>query len=79
MKCECNSFNSELVGIFTDFTREPGEAVNFPPPPEPVIKPEEQQYWDVHTRADISISETHTGKVTDEEAGAVGTNYVWMG
>ncbi len=35
MKCECNAFESNLIGIFTDFTRELGAPVNFPAPPEP--------------------------------------------
>lgn len=83
MKCVCNSFNSELVGIFTDFTRTIGDPVKFPPPPEPEVVPEakpiEQQYVVVPTRADPNMSETTTGKVTDEEVAAIGTNYVWMG
>ena len=35
MKCTCNAFSSELIGIFTDFTRILGARIPFPPPPEP--------------------------------------------
>jgi hypothetical protein len=48
MRCECNSFSSELIGIFTDFTRVLGAPVYFPAPPEPEVieepEPIEKQY-----------------------------------
>ena len=30
MKCTCNAFQSNIIGIFTDFTRTLGEPVQFP-------------------------------------------------
>jgi len=38
MKCECNAFESNQIGIFTDFTRTLGEPVGFPALPEPVVQ-----------------------------------------
>ena len=33
MKCTCNAFESDLIGLFNDFTRTLGEPVDFPAPP----------------------------------------------
>ena len=30
MKCTCNAFDSDQIGVFSDFTRELGETVVFP-------------------------------------------------
>ena len=30
MKCTCNAFDSNLIGVFTDLTRDIGESVTFP-------------------------------------------------
>lgn len=83
MKCDCNSFNSEMIGIFTDFTRKLGDPVTFPAPPEPEVVPKsdpiEQSYVVVPTRVEPNIVDTTTSKVTDDEVAPVGTNYVWMG
>ena len=85
MKCTCNAFSSELIGIFTDFTRVLGEPIPFPPPPEPVVPEKESidDYVVVPTTANPSQVETRKSSVntdsTSVASGSAGTNYVWMG
>ncbi len=62
MKCECNAFESNQIGIFTDFTRELGAPVNFPAPPEP-----EQELVVLPTKVDTTLSQGgKDGKVTED-------------
>jgi len=81
MKCSCNAFGSELIGIFTDFTRILGAPVAFPPPIERVIPTElkDGTYVVVPTDAKVTESETTTSSTDESATAAVGTNYVWMG
>lgn len=74
MICTCNSFQSDIVGIFTDFTRNLAEPVVFPPPKEP-----DQKYIVVPTNVNPLWPEV-TGKNADmrDSEVIIGTNYVWI-
>ena len=77
LKCTCNAFDSNLIGVFSDFTRTLGEAVVFPEPPEPLPQ-------DTKDEPKNNLSTVGGGKVTPDGVASQimevnGTNYVWMG
>lgn len=79
MKCTCNAFSSDQVGIFTDFTRELGEPVVFP---EPKKKSKEELTEDISYSAlrDMvkpSIAQAQTSVIANDAA--TGSSFVWMG
>ena len=82
MKCTCNAFESNLIGIFSDFTRALGEPVTFP---RIQFDSEKQLLTVVSPSIDpvLSGGSLTDGRVTDEKQVSVdditGTNYVWMG
>jgi hypothetical protein len=60
MKCTCNAFDSNLIGVFSDFTRTLGETVVFPEPPEPLPQ-------DTKNDLNINLSTVGDGKVTPDD------------
>ena len=78
MKCTCNAFDSNQIGVFNDYTRDEGLPVAFP-----AIEIKEQQLTVVPTIMDPALapnSASKTGKSTElSDGGLNGTNYVWMG
>ena len=82
MKCTCNAFDSHVIGLFTDFNRDFGEAVEFPPPVVDV-KDQVQQFAVIPSSVDLSLLEESvpSNKVEEEDQAEVdidGKNYVWM-
>lgn len=83
MKCTCNAFDSNKIGVFTDLTRVLGKSVTFPA----IILPESdvQQFTVVPSNVDHSLLNENIGqKITDDNVvsqikNVNGTNYVWIG
>ena len=78
MKCTCNAFDSNLIGVFSDFTRTLGETVTFPE----IELPEENSYAVIASKIDLSAIDG--GRVTTDDVVSQikdisGTNFVWMG
>ena len=76
MKCTCNAFDSNQIGVFNDFTRAEGAPVTFP-----AIEIEEQQLTVVPTEMDPTLAPDAPSKSSSDvlDDGFNGTNYVWMG
>ena len=72
MKCTCNAFSSNLIGVFNDYSREEGLPVKFPK-----IEIKENQLTVVPTEIDPSLNSGKNNK--SDDGGLNGTNYVWMG
>ena len=82
MKCTCNAFRSDIIGIFTDFTRTLGPQVAFPALPEPVVVKDETEPGYMVVPTDQNLSETKTNQAQDVKVTGKalnGTNFVWMG
>lgn len=82
IKCTCNAFDSNMIGVFTDFTRKVGEKVTFPEPEVDEDNDEVKQFAVVPSNVDPSlldgvVTERNGGDMEDEEIHD-GTNYVWM-
>jgi hypothetical protein len=76
MKCTCNAFNSNLIGVFSDFTRTLGETVTFP------VIIEETSYAVISSNFDLNAidgSRVTTDDVISQIKDVNGTNFVWMG
>lgn len=72
MKCSCNSFSSDIIGVFNDYAREKGAPVKFP---KAQLDDENIKSLSVAPiEVDISMSER-----PDQAVSLNGTNYVWMG
>ena len=77
IKCTCNAFDSNQIGVFNDYTRAEGLPVSFP-----AIEIEEQQLTVVPTIMDPNLAQdaSQKGNSSDlSDGGLNGTNYVWMG
>lgn len=76
MSCTCNAFDSNLVGVFSDFTRALGEPVNFP---APVIIEEDTSFAVIRSNVDPTMSGS---KDRDDVVSRInnvnGSNFVWM-
>ena len=56
MKCTCNAFSSNLIGVFNDYTREAGQPVEFP-----AVKVQESKLTVIPTEIDPSLVISNLG------------------
>jgi len=71
MKCTCNAFSSDIIGVFNDYSRDEGAPVKFPK--LEVVKE------NILNIAPMEVDTTLNNKKPSEEVSLNGTNYVWMG
>ena len=75
MSCTCNAFDSNLIGVFSDFTRAKGMPVNFPPP---AIIVDDSNFSVIRSNVDPTMSVTNDKDVVSRINNVDGSNFVWM-
>ena len=76
MSCTCNAFDSNLIGVFSDFTRAKGMPVNFPPP---AIIVDDSSFSVIRSNVDPTMSVTNDrDDVVSRINNVNGSNFVWM-
>ena len=76
MSCTCNAFDSNLIGVFSDFTRAKGMPVNFPPP---AIIVDDSSFSVIRSNVDPTMSVTNDrDDVVSRVNNVNGSNFVWM-
>ena len=76
MSCTCNAFDSNMIGVFSDFTRAKGMPVNFPPP---AIIVDDSSFSVIRSNVDPTMSVTNDkDNVVSRINNVNGSNFVWM-
>jgi len=76
MSCTCNAFDSNLIGVFSDFTRAKGESVNFP---APVIIEDDANYSVIRSNVNPTIpGSKDRDDIVSRINNVDGSNFVWM-